>query len=111
MHGRTYNPRLRHPAFRTNREAIRSGLTLVELMVVVVILVILVGVVLPLAQPALKGREIREAARQVNTMFASARARAAATGRPVGVAIIPQAGQTDRLLPTRLCKDSAPLYR
>lgn len=84
------------------------GLTLVELMVVVVILVLLVGVVLPLAQPALKGREIREAARQVNAMLASARARAAATGRPVGIALIPQAGLTDRCYQLAFAKSPPP---
>ena len=66
-----------------------GGLTLVELLVVVTILVMLVGVVLPLASPALKGREIREAARQVNAVFAAARTRAIAEGRPVGVALLP----------------------
>ncbi len=68
-----------------------QGLTLVELLVVVTIMVILIGVVLPLAQPALKGREVREASRQVNTAFASARVRAEAAGSAYGVILVPDA--------------------
>lgn len=71
---------------RTNTH---SGLTLVELLVVVVILVLLIGVALPLAQPALNGRDVREAARQVNAMIAGAKSQAATTGRPAGILIQP----------------------
>ena len=74
---------------KTNKK--RYGLTLVELLVVVVILVLLVGVALPLAQPALNGRDIREASRQINAMFAGAKVRAASTGEPVGVMLVPDA--------------------
>ena len=83
---KTTSPIMRSPRLRiTSRR--RSGLTLVELLVVVVILVMLVGVVLPLARPVLRGREVREAARQVNTFFAAAQARAMALGRPVAVVL------------------------
>ncbi|MCO6456734.1 MAG: type II secretion system protein [Pirellulaceae bacterium] len=63
----------------------RRGLTLVELLMVVFILVILVAVTLPIVRPALQGRKIREAARQVNVYFATAQAMASEKGRPVGV--------------------------
>jgi type II secretory pathway pseudopilin PulG len=53
--------------------------------VVIVILVTLVAVTLPMMRPALEGREMREAARQLNTFLGSAQARAMARGRPVGV--------------------------
>ena len=66
-----------------------SGLTLVELLVVVVILVLLIGVALPLAQPALNGRDVREAARQINALVAGAKVKAATTGRPSGVMFLP----------------------
>ena len=69
----------------------RFGLTLVELLVVVVILVLLIGVALPLAQPALNGRDVREAARQVNAAFAAAKVNAAATGQPTAVIFTPDA--------------------
>ena len=63
----------------------RLGFTLVELLVVVVILVTLVAVTLPMMRPALEGREMREAARQINAFLGAAQARATARGRPVGV--------------------------
>lgn len=65
----------------------RSGLTLTELLVVVSIVVIVTAVLAPLLTSGLEGREVREAARQVNAYFQSARTRAKQLGRPVGVVI------------------------
>jgi len=59
--------------------------TLIELLVVIAIIVILAAAMLPLMQPALRGRDTREAARQFNTFLMGAQARAAQRGRPVGV--------------------------
>lgn len=74
----------------------RLGLTLVELLVVVTILMVLLGVVLPLASPNVKGRKLREAARQVNGAFASAKAKAEGTGQGAGVMIYPDRAAPDR---------------
>ncbi len=63
----------------------RRGLTLVELLVVVAILVTLMAVTVPMMRPALEGRERREAARQIDAFLGAAQARAMARGRPVGV--------------------------
>ena len=63
----------------------RRGLTLTELLVVVSIMVIVAGALVPMVQPLLKGRNPREAARQLNVMIAGAQARAMATGRSVGI--------------------------
>jgi prepilin-type N-terminal cleavage/methylation domain-containing protein len=71
----------------TGRRRARAGMTLVELLVVMAIMVILVASALPLLQPALEERRLRETARQVNTYFATAQIRAATVGRPVGVYI------------------------
>ena len=68
----------------------RLGLTLVELLIVVTILILLVGVTLPMMQPLLEGREIREAARQIDAYMARAKSRAMTLGRPVGVLFTPQ---------------------
>jgi prepilin-type N-terminal cleavage/methylation domain-containing protein len=65
----------------------RHGMTLVELLVVVTILVILIAVAVPAMRPQLKDRKLREASRQLNTFIAVAKAKAIETGRPHGIAI------------------------
>jgi type II secretory pathway pseudopilin PulG len=60
-------------------------MTLVELLVVVMIMIILLGIAVPLMKPQLEDRRIREASRQLNAFMAAAQARAAATGRSVGI--------------------------
>jgi len=71
------------------RDAARSagGITLVELLVVVAILMLLMAVVTPRMQPALEERRLREAARMLNVYCGSARNRAMETGRPCGIRI------------------------
>ncbi|HOM16279.1 MAG TPA: prepilin-type N-terminal cleavage/methylation domain-containing protein [Thermoguttaceae bacterium] len=71
----------RPPAFRKSR----AGMTLVELLVVVTILVILTGVVIPVLTPSLESRRMRESARQVNLYLNRARSMAMEKKRPVGV--------------------------
>jgi prepilin-type N-terminal cleavage/methylation domain-containing protein len=66
----------------------RRGMTLVELLAVVAIMVILMSLAIQIMRPGLKDRKLREASRQVNTFFALAKAKAAETGRPHGVAIL-----------------------
>ncbi len=70
---------------RTRSSFQRMGMTLVELLVVIVILVVLLSVAIPLMRPAFKDRKLREASRQVNSMIARAKARAAETGREAGI--------------------------
>lgn len=65
----------------------RTGLTLTELLVVIAILVVVTSVLAPLVAPSLDGREVREAARQVNAYFQQAQQKAKQLGRPVGVVI------------------------
>jgi type II secretory pathway pseudopilin PulG len=64
----------------------RAGLTLVELLVVVGIILMLMAVVIPRVQPNIEEARLREAARRLYVMLRSARVRAIESGRPVGVA-------------------------
>lgn len=74
---RLYAPLVRRP---------HSGMTLVELLVVITILVILLGAAIPLLSPASDARRLREASRGLNTFIAAAQMRATENGRPFGVA-------------------------
>lgn len=65
----------------------RRGMTLVELMIVIGIAVTLIVIAAPLMRPQLKDRKLREASRQLNTIFASAKAKAARLNRPAGIII------------------------
>lgn len=76
----------------------RRGMTLIELLIVISILLILVTAATTMMQVATSGAELREAARQVNTMIAGCIARAAESGRPAGIWIdratgVPNAGR------------------
>jgi len=63
----------------------RRGVTLVELLVVISILLILTTVAVPMMQPSLEKRRTREAARAIHVYCTSARIRAMERGQPVGV--------------------------
>jgi type II secretory pathway pseudopilin PulG len=79
---------LPRPAFRFPLSAFpspRAALTLIELLVTIVILVTLLAAVLPAVSPNNEGRKIREASRQLVSLFHQAQAQAARDGRPVGV--------------------------
>ncbi len=86
----------------------RAALTLVELLVVIAIIVLLVAVVLPLAQPALQGRNVREAARQINTFFERARSEAIAIGEPVGVELIVSPSSSQRSFEMAMLRQARP---
>ena len=63
----------------------RCGMTLTELLVVIMIMSLLLGISLPMMRTAVQDRALREASRQLNTYVQLARARAAERGRPVGL--------------------------
>lgn len=65
--------------------AARAAFTLTELLVVVGIILLLVVIAIPIVQPALKDRKVREASRQLNGFIVGAQAMAASTGRGHGV--------------------------
>ena len=68
-------------------KTIRRGVTLVELLIVVSIMMLLAAVALPAMQTGMESRRIREAARAVHVYLGSAQVRALETGRPAGVLI------------------------
>ena len=70
---------------RLRCRSLRRGMTLVELLVVVSIMMVLAAYVLPKLQLNSAGRRVREAARMVNVYLGVARNRAVETGRPCGV--------------------------
>ncbi|MBN8603327.1 MAG: hypothetical protein J0M26_19990 [Planctomycetes bacterium] len=63
----------------------RRGLSLVELLVVVGIVVTLAAITLPSLRELLKDQKVTQASRQVQAFFEAAKARAIANGRPVGI--------------------------
>ena len=62
------------------------GMTLIELLVVIVILTTLVVSVVPILSPNNDSRKIREASRGLHAYITLAQAKAARSGRPVGIA-------------------------
>lgn len=68
-----------------NRQS-RRGLTLIELLITIVIMVTVLAGALPLLSPNNNSRKIREASRQLSSLLSQAQAQAARDGRPVGVA-------------------------
>jgi type II secretory pathway pseudopilin PulG len=63
----------------------RLGVTLIELLVAIGIILAITAAVIPVMAPVMAGRRLREGSRGVNTFINSARNRAMVTGRPVGV--------------------------
>jgi prepilin-type N-terminal cleavage/methylation domain-containing protein len=71
------------------RQSVRSGFTLMELLVVITIVGMLTAAMIPVMSAASDARRLREGARLVSTMLASAQSRAISSGRAVGVLFQP----------------------
>lgn len=65
----------------------RPGVTLVELLIVILVMLLITAVTVPAISPALQGRKIREGARILEVFLNSARNRAVAENKVVGVMI------------------------
>ncbi len=96
-------------AFRHRDGRRRRGLTLLELLVVITIMLILLAVMVPRLRPMMEQRRMREAARTVSVFFGAARSRAMETGRPVGVSIERLKIQPDAAVTLRMVEEP-PLY-
>jgi prepilin-type N-terminal cleavage/methylation domain-containing protein len=83
------------PAFKIHapRSAGRRGITLIELLIVMVIVSIVTAASIPLLTTGAESRRVREAARLVSSYISSAKSRAIETGRPAGVMIQRYASQ------------------
>lgn len=71
-------------ALHRNRHT-KGGVTLVELMVVVTILLLLAAFAIPTIRPLTQGRRLREAARAIDVLLTQAKTRAIVNQLPVGV--------------------------
>lgn len=67
----------------------RSGVTLIEMLVVVAIMMFMLTIAAPMFRSDQSGSVARDTARSLNAYIQEARAKAIATGRPCGVAFIP----------------------
>ncbi len=61
------------------------GVTLLELLIVMTIMLMVTAAAIPVMMPALTNRRMREASRLTSSFISGARARAIETGRPAGV--------------------------
>jgi type II secretory pathway pseudopilin PulG len=66
---------------------LRSGITLIELLVVIILLTTLVAAAIPLLSPSNDDRRLREASRGVNAFITGAQIKAVELRRPYGVAL------------------------
>jgi prepilin-type N-terminal cleavage/methylation domain-containing protein len=87
----------------------RRGFTLVELMLVILIMLTVTVITVAMVSPAMRGRRLREAARQVNVFLNAARNRAIQTGQPWGVIIERQPGFPSASVLLHLCR-TPPIY-
>ena len=92
----------------TSPLASRSGITLLELLAVIIIIVTVTAATIPALLPALANRRVREASRMVNVFFAGARNRAMQTGRPVGVMLERFNGLPDAAMTLSYCEVPPP---
>lgn len=65
----------------------QRGMTLVELLIVIAVVVTVSAILLPSIKDALKDQKIKQASRQLAGLIESCKAEALATGRPVGISI------------------------
>ena len=79
----------------------RRGVTLIELLIVITIIVLIAGLTLPSMRSLLKDQRITQTARTVQGFIDSAKARAVAQGRPVAI-ILERAGATNTVTCPRL---------
>lgn len=84
--------------------ALRAGVTLIELLVAIFIMLLITAIAIPAIVPALKNRDTREAARMMDVFINGARTRAAQTGHNYGVIIERMPGQPNGAVTLSYCE-------
>ncbi len=84
---------LRRITNSTDGKRVDRGVTLLELLIVMTIMLMVTAAAIPMMRPALQNRQLREASRLVGTYIQGARARAIELGRPVGIALERDSGK------------------
>lgn len=82
----------------------RRGVTLIELLIAIFIMLLITAIAIPAIAPALKNRDTREAARMIDVYFNGARTRAALTGHSYGVMIERMPGQPNGAVTLSYCE-------
>lgn len=90
------------------RDIARQGVTLLEVLVVISIMLILLAVAVPRLRPIMDQRRVREAARTTSAFFYAARSRAMESGRPVGVSLERLAIQPEACITLRMVEEPPP---
>lgn len=65
--------------------AARQGVTLTELLIVMLVMLMITAIAIPTIAPAMQNREVREAARMIDAFINGARSRALQAGHPYGI--------------------------
>jgi prepilin-type N-terminal cleavage/methylation domain-containing protein len=89
--------------------SLRSGFTLVELLIVATIMLLLAAAAAPVAMTLLNGRSLREASSNVQAVIAGARDRASSARDARGVRLIPDSNNPSIVREIRYVRPAAPL--
>ena len=84
--------------------ALRRGVTLVELLVVILIMLMITAITIPVIAPAVKNRDVREAARMIDVFINGARTRATQYNKNYGVMIERMPGQPNGAVALSYCE-------
>lgn len=86
----------------------RQGVTLIELLIVILVMLLITAVTVPAISPALQGRKIREGARILEVFLNSARNRAVAENKVVGVLVEPDENEPSQCISLSLVEQPDP---
>ncbi|HJT36693.1 MAG TPA: prepilin-type N-terminal cleavage/methylation domain-containing protein [Pirellulales bacterium] len=88
--------------------ASRRGVTLVELLVAIMIMLLITAIAIPVIAPSIKNRDVREAARMIDVFINGARSRALQSGHSYGIMIERMPGQPNGAVTLSYCEQPDP---